>query len=133
MVPNHLQEKFLKYMLKRHRMLEQYGPKALEASKLLLSSSREIEQEVPELLVERDGEGKKFLVPDVVSELQRKGYVELNKAGAFWLTEAGYRQAKQGWIQRSIARVNQKPGLSISLSVSAIVVSIISLFLRCRS
>jgi hypothetical protein len=108
-------------------------PKDLKASRLLVTSGHEIQQEIPEILVELEGGGKKFLVSDTVSELERKGYVELNPAGAFWLTEAGHRQAKYGWVQRSIGRVNQRPGLSIPLSLSAILVSIITLLLRCYS
>ncbi len=133
MVPKDLEDKLLKYMRRRHKLLEQYGPKDLKASRLLVTSGHEIQQEIPEILVELEGGGKKFLVPDTVSELERKGYVELNPAGAFWLTEAGYRQAKYGWVQRSIGRVNQRPGLSIPLSLSAILVSIITLLLRCYS
>jgi hypothetical protein len=95
-----------------------------------VASGNEIRQEIPEMLVEAEGGGKRFLVPDVVSELERKGYVELNAAGLFWLTEAGYRHARYGWVQKSIGRVNQRPGLSIPLSLSAIVVSIVTLLLR---
>ena len=134
MVPKGLEKKLLKYMRRRHKLLEQYGPKDLKASRLLLTSGHEIGQEIPEMLVKLEGGRKRFLVPETVSELERQGYVELNAAGAFWLTEAGYRQAtKWGWIQKSIMGVNQRPGLSIPLSLSAIVVSIISLLLRCYS
>jgi len=133
MVPKDLEDKLLKYMRRRHKLLEQYGPKDLKSSKMLVANGREIQQEIPEILVELEGGGKRFLVEDIVSELERKGYVELNAAGAFWLTEAGYRQAKYGWVQRSIGRVNQRPGLSIPLSLSAIIVSIITLLLRCYS
>jgi len=133
MVPKGLEKKLLKYMRRRHNLLEQYGPKDLQASKLLLSSGREIGQEIPEMLVKLEGGAKRFLVPETVAELERQGYVELNASGAFWLTEAGYRQARWGWIQQSIMGVNQRPGLSIPLSLSAIVVSIISLLLRCYS
>jgi hypothetical protein len=130
MVPEDLEDKFLKYMRRRHKLLEQYGPKDLKASKMLVTSGHEIEQEIPEMLVECEGGGRKFLVPDVVSELERKGYEERNIAGAFWLTEAGCRRAKYGWVQRSIGRVNQSTGLSIPLSLFAIVISILSLVLR---
>jgi hypothetical protein len=130
MVPEDLEDKFLKYMRRRHKLLEQYGPKDLKASKMLITSGREIEQEIPEMLVELEGGGRRFLVPDVVSELERKGYVECNIAGAFWLTKAGCRRAKYGWVQRSIGRVNHSPALSIPLSLFAIVISILSLVLR---
>ncbi len=131
MASKDLEDKLLKYMRRRHKLLEQYGPKDLKSSKMLVTNGREIQQEIPEMLVDLEGGGKRLLVQEIVSELERKGYVELNAAGAFWLTEAGYRQAKCGWVQRSIGRVNQRPGLSIPLSLSAIVVSIITLLLRC--
>ena len=133
MVPKGIEKKLLKYMRRRHNLLEQYGPKDLQASKLLLSSGREIGQEIPEMLVKLEGGRKRFLVPETVAELERQGYVELNASGAFWLTETGYRQARWGWIQKSVMGVNQRPGLSYSLSLSAIVVSIVSLLLRCYS
>jgi hypothetical protein len=133
MASKDLEDKLLKYMRRRHKLLEQYGPKDLKSSKILVTNGREIQQEIPEMLVDLEGGGKRLLVEDIVSELERKGYVEINTAGAFWLTEAGYRQAKCGWVQRSIGRVNQRPGLSIPLSLSAIVVSIITLLLRCYS
>ncbi len=133
MTQKNLEDKLLKYMRRRHKLLEKYGPKDLTASRMLVTSGHEIECEIPEMLAKLEGGGKKSLVPDIVSELERKGYVELNAAGAFWLSEAGYRQSKQGWVQRSIRRVNQRPGLSIPLSLSAIVVSIVSLLLRCYS
>jgi len=125
-----LPEKFLRYMYRRHISSYGYGVRNLEASKLLITSGYGIEREIPEILVEQNGVVlgrpcliKKYLVVDAAEELQTKGYVQFSDDGtAFWLTEAGYRRAEQGWVQRFVEYLNKNRGL---LALLAIICSII--------
>jgi hypothetical protein len=122
-------DKFLKYMYKRHVSTYGYGVRNLEASKLLVTSGYGIEREVPEILVEHNGM-KKYLVVDAAHELQAKGYVQFSRDNtAFWLTEAGYRKAEQSWLERLLGYLNKNPGLSIPLSLLSLVVAVIALLL----
>jgi hypothetical protein len=51
-------------------------------------------------------------------ELQKRGYVEFsNDNTEFWLTEAGYRRAEQGWVQRVVGYFNKNPGLSVPIAL----------------
>ena len=61
MASKDLEDKLLKYMRRRHKLLEQYGPKDLKSSKMLVTNGREIQQEIPEMLVDLEGRGRGFL------------------------------------------------------------------------
>jgi hypothetical protein len=49
----------------------------------------------------------------------------------FWLTEAGYRQAEQNWLQRVISYLNKNPGISIPISVLSLFVAAAALLAKC--
>lgn len=131
MITKGLEDKFLKYMYKRHISSQGYGVRNLEESKMLITSGSGIELEIPEILIEVDderGKMKKYLVAQVAFELEHNGYVQFSNDNTyFWLTERGYRRAEQGWFQRVVGYFNKNPGLSIPIALSAVIISIIAL------
>ncbi|MBF6022797.1 hypothetical protein [Lysobacter niastensis] len=127
MFPKGLDEKFLRYMFRRHVSQFGYRTSNLHESKLYITAGSGIEQDVPEILVISNGM-KKYLVPQAAQELERQGYVVFNiDNSAFWLTEQGFRRAGLNPLQRSLAFLNNNAGLGIPIALLSLVVAVIAL------
>lgn len=121
----------LQYLYNRKVEREGYGVRNLESSSLsIFTLDPSIEREVPGIYIEQDGV-RKSLVGTVAKELFAKGFVEFSPdRTSFWLTSKGDEEASKTRLERWLGFLNKNPGLSIPISVVALVVSFFAAFFK---
>jgi hypothetical protein len=130
-IPDKSEKKLLQYLYNRKVERGGYGVRNLESGSLsTFSHDPNIERYVPGVYV-KHGDVTTALIVPIVEELYANGLVEFSpNRTSFWLTRKGYEEARKRWWEKLLGFLNKNPGLSIPISVVALVVSFFAAFFK---
>lgn len=123
MLEKGMDEKLLRYMYEQHILKHGHNSSNLENSKLSIAAGHGLAEVIPGIYPKADGMYKSQ-VRAAAGALQQKGHVEIDwNDGEFWLTPEEYTWASRGNFRRALEFLNENPGLSIPLSLLALLVA----------